>query len=315
MHDAGAHIMGGMTKDEARSHLKKIGWSEQRIKKHEMDGTDYKSKLEEEYEWKDDFADPKTHQVLSKKDGNPVRFVNKTQANAAAAKHGGEVKYHTMFGRTFYVKKKKEQLEEGALKNFGKRLKNAYDAYKDPTPLGKDHPHHKRTTDQLNKKIMFHIGKAARRPASGRHDQGVDDAVTAINFRKYGPKLAPNLEEGRLAMPLKGHEYHYKPDNQLHYIMKDAHEAAQNMKGHNPQAEGKYLDQVNDAATVLGYRKRGGKQLVKKEDLKEESWSKASTYTKHPSKHGFIGADGKFDFKGFAEYNKNRKPDKKKKKA
>lgn len=33
--DAGAAIMGGMTKEEARQVLKRIGWSEERIKKWE----------------------------------------------------------------------------------------------------------------------------------------------------------------------------------------------------------------------------------------------------------------------------------------
>ena len=33
--DAGAFIMGGMTKQEARDFLKSIGWSDQKIKKEE----------------------------------------------------------------------------------------------------------------------------------------------------------------------------------------------------------------------------------------------------------------------------------------
>lgn len=33
--DAGAHIMGGMSKDEARKHLKKMGWTEKQIHNHE----------------------------------------------------------------------------------------------------------------------------------------------------------------------------------------------------------------------------------------------------------------------------------------
>lgn len=78
------------------------------------------------------------------------------------------------------------------------------------------------------------------------------------------------LEEGSLAMPLKGHAYHYKSDAELKYIQKDAHEAAKAMKGHNPKAEGKYLDQHNDASTVLHYRSKGGKQLQKE----ETSWQK-----------------------------------------
>ena len=69
------------------------------------------------------------------------------------------------------------------------------------------------------------------------------------------------IQESRLAMPLKGHAYHTKSDDELHFIIKDAGEAAVAMRGHAPQAESKYLDQVNDASTVLNYRKRGGKQV------------------------------------------------------
>lgn len=57
-------------------------------------------------------------------------------------------------------------------------------------------------------------------------------------------------------IPLAGHAYHKKSDAELHYIVKDAGEAARAMKGHNAQAEAKYLDQVNDASTVLHYRKK-----------------------------------------------------------
>jgi hypothetical protein len=65
--------------------------------------------------------------------------------------------------------------------------------------------------------------------------------------------------EARTAVPLRGHPYHKKTDAELHYIARDAHAAAQAMKGHSPDAENKYWDQVNDASTVLGYRRRGGK--------------------------------------------------------
>lgn len=72
------------------------------------------------------------------------------------------------------------------------------------------------------------------------------------------------------AMPLKGHEYHTKSDIELRGIQKDANEAAKAMKGHDPKAEAKYLDQINDASTVLYYRqKNGGKQLPKSSVVKE----------------------------------------------
>jgi hypothetical protein len=55
--------------------------------------------------------------------------------------------------------------------------------------------------------------------------------------------------------PLKGHAYHALSLAQLEYIIHDATEAAHAMRGHNPAAEAKYLDQVNDAATIIHYRK------------------------------------------------------------
>lgn len=49
--------------------------------------------------------------------------------------------------------------------------------------------------------------------------------------------------------------YSKKTDTELHYIIKDAAEAAQAMRGWNQEAELKYLDQMNDASTEL-YRRR-----------------------------------------------------------
>lgn len=50
--------------------------------------------------------------------------------------------------------------------------------------------------------------------------------------------------------------YRTKTDAELRYIAKDAGEAAQAMRGLDSKAECKYLDQVNDACTVLYERKR-----------------------------------------------------------
>ncbi len=49
--------------------------------------------------------------------------------------------------------------------------------------------------------------------------------------------------------------YRSKSDAELRYIIKDAGEAALAMRGVNTVAEAKYLDQVNDACTVLNERK------------------------------------------------------------
>jgi hypothetical protein len=84
---------------------------------------------------------------------------------------------------------------------------------------------------------------------------------------KNGDKNTTNeevdLDEARLAVPLKGHSYHTKSENELRYIIQDASSAAKAMQGHNSTAEAKYLDQVNDAATVLHHRSLGGKQVAK----------------------------------------------------
>ena len=61
--------------------------------------------------------------------------------------------------------------------------------------------------------------------------------------------------------PIAGHPYHKKNDAELRYIIKDAGKAAKAMQGHDKKAEAKYLDQVNDASTVLSFRRRGGKQV------------------------------------------------------
>lgn len=53
--------------------------------------------------------------------------------------------------------------------------------------------------------------------------------------------------------------YRLKTDAQLRYIAQDAYEAAQAMRGMDDKAEAKYLDQVNDASTVL-YERRNGKR-------------------------------------------------------
>lgn len=104
-----------------------------------------------------------------------------------------------------------------------------------------------------------------RHPVTRRLQQRVeqDDAISKLNSRtvrqiKQGEKELKKVSskmESRNIIPLKGHPYHSKSDAELHYIRKDAHEAAQAMKGHDPKAESKYLDQINDAETVLHYRK------------------------------------------------------------
>jgi hypothetical protein len=72
--------------------------------------------------------------------------------------------------------------------------------------------------------------------------------------------LKQYVAEGRPSQrhPLEGHEYHKKTDAELTYIAKDAHKAAEAMKGHNTAAENKYRDQANDSATVRYFRQKNG---------------------------------------------------------
>jgi hypothetical protein len=75
------------------------------------------------------------------------------------------------------------------------------------------------------------------------------------------PKLKEErLEEGRPSQrhPLEDHEYHKKSNAELIGIAKDAHAAAEAMKGHSPRAENKYRDQANDSATVRYFRQKSG---------------------------------------------------------
>jgi hypothetical protein len=58
-----------------------------------------------------------------------------------------------------------------------------------------------------------------------------------------------------LAARLQNPRFVNLTDAELRYIIKDANEAASCMFGHNPVAEAKYLDQVNDACTVLNARR------------------------------------------------------------
>lgn len=69
---------------------------------------------------------------------------------------------------------------------------------------------------------------------------------------------------------LEGHPYHLKSNAELYGIARDAKLAAEATRGmtqYDPgsnkrqDTEGKYLDQMNDALSVLGHRTRGGADL------------------------------------------------------
>ena len=118
--------------------------------------------------------------------------------------------------------------------------------------------------------------------ANAKVNRNVKDA----NEDREGEKHVGGLKRGGVAyarggMPIKGHSYHTKSDEQLRYIIKDAGEAARAMRGHSPKSEAKYLDQVNDASTVLNYRKQGGKRVEQGESDKDDSFKSGGRAKKY----------------------------------
>ena len=119
------------------------------------------------------------------------------------------------------------------------------------------------------KDSVKHAGRMPRK-AGGRTDKLTPDSlinrdVRTANEVREGKKHDGAFKKGGVAkygkggrMPLEGHPYHKKTDAELRYISKDAAEAARSMKGMDSKAENKYLDQMNDAQTVLGHRQRTG---------------------------------------------------------
>ena len=103
------------------------------------------------------------------------------------------------------------------------------------------------------------IGKHANKKLSN-----TDEIRKVIQRHAWNKRMkkeqVEQIEEGRPSQrhPLEGHEYHKKTDAELVYIAKDAHKAAEAMKGHNTTAENKYRDQANDSATVRYFRQKSG---------------------------------------------------------
>jgi len=93
-----------------------------------------------------------------------------------------------------------------------------------------------------------------------QHDQKAMQRQTGVE--KATDKIVKEepLDEGRPSQrhPLEGHDYHKKTGAALNYIAKDAHAAAEAMKGGNTAAENKYRDQVNDSDTVRHWRQKNG---------------------------------------------------------
>jgi hypothetical protein len=99
----------------------------------------------------------------------------------------------------------------------------------------------------------------------------VHEPAAASKPRKWRTLMNPmqTANEGVKDKTLQGHPYHHKSDAELHYIIKDAGEAEKAIGSHDKKAMWKYGDQQSDAASVLAYRRRGGKRIP--EPIKEEN--------------------------------------------
>lgn len=109
----------------------------------------------------------------------------------------------------------------------------------------------------LNKKKAEYMkGKTV----SGSKENAKDIQNMGKAHDKLNKEEVEQINEGRPSQrhPLEGHEYHKKSNEALIHIAKDAHAAAEAMKGHNTEAENKYRDQANDSATVRHFRQKSG---------------------------------------------------------
>jgi hypothetical protein len=144
---------------------------------------------------------------------------------------------------------------------------------KSQTPPGRDGPlrlgpdkEAKPTTPEKFKNHALSILQKSLKAKDKKKDveeasSPAQQAAIAIAMKKDGKKpMNETLEEGRPSQrhPLEGHDYHKKTDDELVYIAKDAHKAAEAMKSHNTDAENKYRDQANDSATVRYFRQKNG---------------------------------------------------------
>lgn len=97
---------------------------------------------------------------------------------------------------------------------------------------------------------------AFKRKAKATTKRKKNPAREGIGFEGYDPYASRDRLD----------EYRQKSDAELRYIMKDAGEAARAQRGMSSEA--KYLDQVNDAATVLYERKTAREKAIARSSKK-----------------------------------------------
>ena len=168
------------------------------------------------------------------------------------------LKSSTNMGVISYKKKVSEltkeevELQEGITPAQISRMKAEYSKIDRIDPSSDNYKKLISMLDKLGKPELQTLSDAGIKFVSGL-------AKNRVN-RMGMKKEETQLDEGRPSQrhPLEGHDYHKKSDAELIYIGKDAHKAAEAMKGHNTNAENKYRDQANDAATVRYFRQKNG---------------------------------------------------------
>ena len=162
-------------------------------------------------------------------------FKTKAEAEAHAKKHGGKVVSYTPTNHAV--------LDKDLTKKPGKK----------PDGMVKESELDEKYDTPVKKKPVSMMSKAEK-------DKNDERRKAYKDHQKSLRKEETQIDEARPSQrhPLEGHPYHKKTNAELEYIGKDAHKAAKAMKSHNPSAEGKYLDQANDSATVRHFRKTSG---------------------------------------------------------
>jgi len=165
-----------------------------------------------------------------------------------------------------------EEVKDEYARKVDKYLKKKYD--KNKQPQGADFAAQRRKErlakngrmdeDTLEEGIVGRaVGSAISKVINKLHSSNAKRPLPqASDRREYEkPKMEElELQEGRPSQrhPLEGHDYHKKSNEELIGIAKDAHAAAEAMKGHSTRAENKYRDQANDSATVRYFRQKSG---------------------------------------------------------
>lgn len=197
-----------------------------------------------------------------------AQYKTKAGAYASAADKAADIMYKAG------DKEAGKRWTERADKKFKGIVKATNKQFKNDANMNESHKVNDRVTITKGPKDAIgktgHIGEIRHgayknAPKTYTIDYNVGDRTASIQLSStqfkslkesssiVGDALSGILNEARI--PLQDHPYHKKTDAELKYIIKDAGESAKSMKGHDSKAESKYLDQVNDASTVLYHRK------------------------------------------------------------